>query len=307
VLGGIGIGLSLSPATAAMVELSPPRLRRYASSIATAITSLAVAAAFLVGGGLIQYAPLPLHLNFAVLAAAIALALVAAWFLPRHTRAETAEPWRPQVSIAVPRGHRRAFASAAAALLSAFTFGGVVLSLGGDIVRDLVSSGNAFTAGALLAIFGVVAAIVPVLLARIPPRAIVSVAAVGSLVGAGLLVLASSAHSVPLIAATTAVAGLGYSLNFMGGILLINRHAPAHHRAGMISAGYLIGYLSQGVIAVALGIVATDVGIGTAVDVGAIALAAVFVLSLVLGGTTPGGTAAPAARAAAALERADRV
>jgi MFS family permease len=284
-VSGIGIGLSLSPATAAMAEFSPPGLRRLASSIATAVTSLAVAVAVLVGGGLIQYAPLPLRLNYLVLAVAITAVLTAAWSLPRHTRAETAAPWRPRVSVGVPREHRRAFAAAAAALLSAFTFGAVVLSLGGDIVRQLAGSDNAFVTGALLGIFGVLAAVVPLGSARLGVRTVVTAGAFASLAGAVLLVVTAVEHSVAVFCATAAVAGAGYSLNFMGGIMLVNRHAPVHHRAGMFSAGYLVGYLSQGVVAVSLGVIATDVGIGTAVDIGTAVLSVVFVTSLVLTAT----------------------
>jgi MFS family permease len=284
-ISGIGVGLSLSPATAAMGEFSSPSLKPLASSITTAITSLAVAIAFLLGGGLIQYAPLPLRLNYGVLAAVIVVVLVASWFLPRHTRAQTAQPWRPKVSVVIPHGHRRTFAGAAAALVSAFTLGAVVLSLGGDIARQLAGSDNAFVSGALLAIFGVLAAAMPVLLARIPVRAVVTAGALASLVGAGLLVLTGIEHSIAIFCVTAAVAGVGYSLNFMGGIMLVNQHAPVHHRARMFSAGYLGGYVAQGAIAVALGAIATDVGIRTAVDVGAVALAVIFVASLVLAGT----------------------
>lgn len=294
-VSGLGVGLSLSPATAAMREFSPPALERHASSITTAVTSLAVAAAFLVGGVLIQYAPRPLHLDYGVLAAIIALVLVAAWFLPPHTAAETASPWRPRISIAVPRERRRSFAAAAAALVSAFTFGAVVLSLGGDIVRDLAGSDNAFVTGLLLAIFGVMAAVVPLTLSRLEVRAVVTAGAFTSLAGAALLVGTAASHSIAMFCATAAVAGAGYSLNFMGGVMIVNEHAPAHHRAGMFSAGYLLGYVAQGLIAVSLGIVATDVSLGTAVDVGAVALAAIFVTSLLLARTVRGSAPLPAA------------
>jgi hypothetical protein len=71
----------------------------------------------------------------------------------------------------------------------------------------------------------------------------------------------------------------------MGGIMLLNQHAPAHHRAGMFSAGYLAGYLSQGTVAVSLGVIATHAGIGTAIDVGAVALGVIFLSSLALATT----------------------
>ena len=61
---GLGVGLSLSPASAAMVDLSPPGQVARAGSITTAATATGLALATLVGGALVQYAPYPLHLDY---------------------------------------------------------------------------------------------------------------------------------------------------------------------------------------------------------------------------------------------------
>ena len=56
-LMGVGVGLSLSPATAAMIEFSSPGQQARASSATTAATATGLALATLVGGALVQYAP----------------------------------------------------------------------------------------------------------------------------------------------------------------------------------------------------------------------------------------------------------
>jgi len=284
-LSGLGIGLSLSPATAAMVEYAPPSLRPRASMITTAVTSLAIVTALVLSGVLIQYAPLPLHLDYAVLAAVILATLAAAWFLPRQAPSEPKERWRPRISVVVPREQRRVFIAAAASLVCAFALGAVVLSLGGDIVRGLAGSHNLAVTGALLGIFGAVATVVPMLASKASGRTVVGIGSLCCLVAVTLLVLTGIAHSIPLFCATAIVAGAGYSLCFLGGVLTVNLHAPAHHRAGMISAGYLAGYASQGAIAVILGIVATDISLQTAVNIGAAALAVVFLTTFALSRT----------------------
>ncbi len=68
-LMGVGVGLSLSPATAAMVEFGGRDGARRASSATTAATATGLALATVVGGALVQYAPAPLHLSFWVLTA----------------------------------------------------------------------------------------------------------------------------------------------------------------------------------------------------------------------------------------------
>ena len=59
VLMGLGVGLSAGPSTAAMVEFSPPGQSERAGSITTAAQAAGYVMAFLLGGALIQYAPLP--------------------------------------------------------------------------------------------------------------------------------------------------------------------------------------------------------------------------------------------------------
>ncbi len=54
----------------------------------------------------------------------------------------------------------------------------------------------------------------------------------------------------------------------------------------MFSALYLVGYLSMGVLALVLGVVATIWGLGLAVNLGAAAIAMTSVATLVLAATT---------------------
>ncbi|HEY4277965.1 MAG TPA: MFS transporter [Conexibacter sp.] len=303
---GIGVGLSLSPASAAMVEFAPDSLKRRASSLTASVAAVGIVAATLLGGALVQYAPLPLHLDYAVLDATIAAVAVAAWFLPRHTAAETSSRWRPHAALVVPPGQRRVFATAAVALISSFAVAAVVVGLGSDISRQLGGSDNAFVTGALLSLFGFASAAAANVFAKASGRTVVAVGSGFSLVGVGLFVLVGASHSLALFLIATIVCGVGFSLNFLGGITLVTAHAAAHHRAGMLSAAYLCAYLLQGIIAVALGVIATNIDLVSAVDYGAIALSAIFVVALVLawrmdrGGGRPARSARPAVAAAAA-------
>jgi hypothetical protein len=54
---------------------------------------------------------------------------------------------------------------------------------------------------------------------------------------------------------------------------LINGAVPAQHRGGVLSALYLFAYLSLGAVALVLGVVATQRGLGLAVDLGAAVIA----------------------------------
>jgi MFS family permease len=286
-LMGIGVGLSAGPATAALVEFSPPGGQARANVVATAATALGMGLATLVGGALIQYAPWPLRLNFLVLATVLAALLAGAWCLPRQDAAAraAAPPWRP-ATLAVPRALRRVFAASATAVTAGYALGAEMLSLGAQIARDLVGSANVLVNGAVLALLALAIG-VTALAARgmAGPRAVHRGAA-AAVAGQVLLTLAAALHSLPLFLLACGLAG-GYSLLFLGGLTLINAHAPPQHRAGTLSAVYLVGYLTMGAVALALGVVATHAGLRSALDVGAPALAALAVAASALGWRRP--------------------
>jgi MFS family permease len=110
---GIGVGLTAGPSTAAMVEFNGQGAAKRAVTITTAAQAVGFAAALLLGGALVQYAPLPTRLNFWALFAVLAALFVAAWFLPRHTGSEAQGRWRPKTPV-IPSHLRNVFAVAAA-------------------------------------------------------------------------------------------------------------------------------------------------------------------------------------------------
>jgi MFS family permease len=102
-----------------------------------------------------------------------------------------------------------------------------------------------------------------------------------------LLEYSARAHSLPIFLVTTALAGVAYGLLFSGGLGLINANAPAHHRGGTIAAVYLVAYILQGAIALALGIVATASGLSTALLLGTIVIGSLGLLVLAVAGVVP--------------------
>jgi len=278
---GLGVGLSLSPASAAMVDFSAPGQAARASSITTAATATGLALATLVGGALVQYAPYPLHLDYWVLAVVVAGVLVLAWSLPRHVAPEDPRPWRPR-GLTVPRGLGGTFATAVLAVSAAYALGSVVLAMGAQIARQLVGSTNVLVTGGLLSVSAVVIGVVAVVSRRLPARWLIASGAVASVVGLGLLTLSATAHSLPLFFGGMVLGGAGYSFNFLGGLTLVNAHAPATHRAGMLSSVLVVAYLVQGAAALLLGAVATSGGLASALDVGTPAIGLICVAAVVL-------------------------
>jgi MFS family permease len=281
---GIGVGLSTSPATAALVEFGVPGQPARANVVATAATALGLGLATLLGGALIQYAPWPLHLNFIALFGVLAGVLAFAWFLPRPTALEAAAAprWRPG-TLVVPRAIARVFATAATAVSAGYAVGALMLSLGSQIARDLIGSSNALVNGAVLALFALATGTTALFAKRLSGRLAIQLGGLTTTAALALLLLAASLHALLPFLLASALSGAGYSLLFLGGLTLINAHAPAHHRAGTLSAIYLIGYLLMGAIALALGVVATRWGLRLAIEIGVCGIALLALAAAALG------------------------
>jgi MFS family permease len=271
-----------------MVEFNQGAAKR-AATITTAAQAFGSAAALLIGGALIQYAPLPTRLNFWVLFVVLAALFTAAWFLPRHTGSEAHGRWRPKTPF-IPNHLRAAFAVAAAAVTCAYTHGVLILSLGSQIARDLVGSPNALVNGAALSLFAIGVAVVGIGARTLKPRTAMTSGAAASAAGMALLAAAVARHHLPVFLAATAISGAGYSLLFFGGLATISSAAPAEHRGGVLSAIYLLAYISLGAVSLLLGAVATAHGLSIAVDLGAGVIALFSVITVALIAMTRAGS-----------------
>jgi predicted MFS family arabinose efflux permease len=285
ILQGLGVGLAISPAGAALVEYSPGGNTARASAVNTAATAVGTAIALLLGGALVQYAPWPSHLTFWVLVAFSSAVLTAVWFMPRAS--ETAEgKWRPR-PVGVPRGIRFAFACGALAVTAAFAMGALFLSLGAQIAKELIGTENVFVAAMVLSAWAITVGIASTIARALSPKITIIAGGILSLIGLLLLVAASAESSLSIFLIAAVLSGAGYGLLFLGGLTLINLNTPVQHRAGTLAVMYLIAYLVQGATAVSIGLTATVAGLSSAVTmwvplIGAACIAASAVAAIVI-------------------------
>jgi MFS family permease len=132
---GIGVGLAASPSTAAILEFSRPGHTKHAASVTMGAQAIGFVVALLLGGALTEYGPWPTRVCFWVLALFLIVLLIGTWLLPRHISRGTGGDWRSRMP-SVPKQVRRAFAVSSTAMVAAYTFGVLVLSLGGQVEHD---------------------------------------------------------------------------------------------------------------------------------------------------------------------------
>jgi predicted MFS family arabinose efflux permease len=278
---GVGVGLTAGPSTAAMIEFAPAGRSRLASSITTGAQATGFASALLIGGALVEYAPFPTRLTFWMLLAVLVVLFAATWFLPAHTTGKPSGRWRPRTP-SIPPNLRRTFAVSSIAVMTAYTHGALLLSLGAQVAHDLVGSTNAFINGAALSLFPILLGVTGIVAKPLPVRWAITLGAIASAIGMGIFALAVAQHGLPIFLLATATSGAGYSLLVLGGLELINSAAPADHRAGVLSALFLLAYLSMGAVALLLGAAATAWGLGLAVDFGTATIALLSLATLIL-------------------------
>jgi MFS family permease len=278
---GVGVGLSAGPSAAAMVEFSAPGRTAQAGSATAAAQAFGMIGAALVGGALIEYAPLPTRLNFAVLAIVLAVLMVATWMLPNHTASRPTGRWRPRVP-AIPNGLFATFVTATAAVTASYVLGAMTLSLGAQVARDVIASQNALVNGGTIALFAISSAIATIPARGVKPSGVMLVGSATAILSSGLLALAAILHSLVFYTVAQIGSGMAYSLLLLGGLSLINATAPVTHRGATLSALFLVAYLAQAVVALLLGKIATWASLSSAVDLGVATVATLALITLLL-------------------------
>jgi MFS family permease len=280
-LMGIGVGLAASPSTAAILEFTSPERAKSAALVTMGAQAIGFTAALLLGGALTEYGPWPTRLCFWILALFLIILLIGTWLLPRHTPGGRGGDWRSRMP-SVPKHARRVFAVSSTAMVAAYTFGVLVLSLGGQVEHDLIGSSNASFNSAVLSLFPIGMGTIGIISRTLSPRVALIAGALVSCLAMVLLILAVNFRDLLIYLLATAAAGGAYSLLFVGGLQVTNAVAPEHHRGGILSALYLFGYLSMGALALVLGAIATTRGLSLAVDLGAAMIILMNVATLVL-------------------------
>ena len=164
----------------------------------------------------------------------------------------------------------------------AYSVGAIFLSLGSSMARDLTGTTDLLVIGILLGSSSLSIGITALFLSRVGAHAAIVVGAGLSLLGLVFMVAASATGSLAFLLAWCLIGGVGYSFAFTGGLSLVSRVAPSHHRGATLSLLYLYSYLAQALTAVGAGALATNLGLSTAVEIAAPVLATMCAAAIAL-------------------------
>jgi MFS family permease len=277
VLSGLSAGIFTGTATAAVVEAVPPERRDRAGGVATIANIGGLGAGTLLAGILVQYAPHPLYLSYIVHIVLVVLALVAVLLAP-ETSSRTASIGFQRLSV--PAEARPIFVIAATAAFAGFAVMGLYTATAPSFVSGVMGITSHAVAGAVASSIFVASAIAQLVAGRLSPERAVALGC--AILVLGMVILAAALYLSSLAGLITAavVAGVGQGISFSRGLTAIIEHTPADRRAEVSSTYFVVAYVALSIPVVGLGFAAQHLGLRTAGESFAVAVAVVSALCL---------------------------
>ncbi|UYP18060.1 MFS transporter [Rhodococcus sp. Z13] len=275
VIQGAAMGTATGALSAAVIEFQPgPRI---GPLINTTGPSLGLALGAACAGLLVQYAPFPTVLVYALIAV-LALGLaVAAFFVPETSPSVGFESWRQALrsllpSASVPREVRAPFLLVLPSLVSAWALSGIYMSLGPSLMESVFGIDNRLAGGLIIGSLFTAGTVAAVLSTRRAPYEVVVVGGMFLTVGLAMVITGLGVEQVVLYYLGTVIAGFGWGATFLGAMNVIGALGAPAERSRIFATTYVVCYLAfsvpamiAGVAAGAFGLTATAVGYGTIV------------------------------------------
>lgn len=270
-LSGLSAGIFTGTATAAVIESAPEGWRDRAPAVATVANMGGLGLGPLLAGLLVQYAPKPLHLAFAVHIVLVLLALVAIW-----RAGETANP-QGRIGfqrLSVPPQTRSVFVVAATAAFAGFAVMGLFTAVAPAFIARVIGIGNHAAAGVIVASVFAASAVAQVVVRRAEPARAVAVGC--ALLVIGMVILAAALHfsSLPGLIVAALVVGAGQGMSFGRGLAAVAERTPPDRRAEVSSTYFVVAYVAISLPVIGEGLAAQRWGLRTSGIAFAIVVAA---------------------------------
>jgi MFS family permease len=277
VVQGLATGALTSTLGAALLDLQRQD-RPLAAFINSASPGLGLSLGAVGAGLLVQFVPSPTDWVFGVLTVVFLLAAVGTWVLPESSPRLPGAVASLRPRVEVPPLQRGPFLVALPCLVAAWALGGFYASLGPSLVANVFGIENHLVGGLLILALNGTAVIGSLVLRTAPPERALLVGALVFTAGVIGTIASLFATSVTVLFAAAVVTGFGFGAAFMGAVSTITRGVAPGHRAGLMAAIFVVGYLAFSLPAIAAGIAVGAIGLTRTTEIyGAV----VVVLALV--------------------------
>lgn len=246
---GVGVGVGTPALAAALLDLHPER-----GAVASAIAPLVgTAAGSLLSGIFVQYLPWRTTLVYLVLAAMLVAESVGLLFIEETSPRAPGGRRSLRPRLALPLATRGAVLVVAPLLVAIWTLFGFYGSLGPALLYRISGSSSIAVGGLTLFVFAGAAAVMTLVLRRMAPEQVMSIASGALIIGVALCLVSVGTGSVVLFLVAALVSGVGFGAGLQGAFRSVLPRAAPQERGGLASTLYVIMYLAFGLPTVAAG------------------------------------------------------
>lgn len=259
---GLATGIATTVVGAAMLDAD-----RHRGPLVNSIGPLGGMGLGALGAGLlVELAPHPRHLVFALLLGALLLQAALLWLVP-ETAPRRPGLWRSlRPKLGVPPQARTMLRRLAPLCIAIWALGGFFLSLVPSLIREATGSRSAITGGLVVAALAFSGAAAMLALRQRPMDLSMRLGAWALGLGTAVVLAGLHAGLVALFFLGGMIAGAGLGASFLGASRSLLPLALPQQRAGLLSAFYLLCYLAFSLPVLLAGLVANHLGLSATTD-----------------------------------------
>lgn len=258
---GIATGAALTTLGATLVDLNPPHSPGRAGVVNGVAPVGGLALGALGCGALVQYAPAPTHLVFALLLLGMGLAGIIVARMPETSARRPGGLASLAPRLGVPARLRPDVYALVPILVASWALGGLYLSLGPSVAAGLFGLSNHLIGGLVVTLLCGTGAVTAFALRAWPAQRVLRTGAILLTAGTALTLAGLQGHAVALAAAGTVLAGIGFGASALACFGTLARLAAPEERGELFSVAYVIAYLAFSLPAVLAGFASTYAGL----------------------------------------------
>jgi MFS family permease len=284
VVQGIATGAAFSTLGATLIDLNPPHSPGRAGLVngVAPISGLALGA--LGCGALIQFAPAPTHLVFALLLVGTGFGAAAVALMPETSARRPGAIASLIPLLGIPSRLRADVFALVPIIVASWALGGLYLSLGPSVAASIFGLRNHLVGGLVITLLCGAGALTAYALRSWLVKTVLVISAILLAAGTALTFAGVEAHTVALAVAGTAVAGVGFGGSALASFGTLARLAAPSERSELFAVALVIAYLAFSLPAVAAGFATTSFGLHTTTVVYSLGVAALGLVALAIQG-----------------------
>ena len=277
---GIATGAAFSTLGATLVDLDSPHSPGRAGLVngVAPISGLALGA--LGCGALVEFAPFPTHLVFALLLLGTGVALVVVTLIPETSARRPGALASLTPLLGIPARLRPDVFALVPIIVASWALGGLYLSLGPSVAVSLFGLKNHLIGGLVVTLLCGAGALTAFALRRWPTDRVLGISAAFLSAGTALTLAGVETNAVALAGLGTVAAGVGFGSSALGSFGTLARIAGPAERSELLAAALVIAYLAFSLPAVAAGIATTSFSLRPTTVVYSLGVAALGVIAL---------------------------